>query len=112
MADEGLRLIPITSSGAACSLQAEGQAERIRMFRSFADDLISHDASPGRLELTYAISGTRVEELHDLIAGERLCCSFATFAVTAGSGRATLLITGPQADEFFRFLWDAGNAIG
>ncbi|MEU8181101.1 hypothetical protein AB0B85_01435 [Micromonospora sp. NPDC049044] len=112
MAAENLHFVPITSSGASCSLEAEGKAERFRMLRSFAGDLVSHETGPGRLELTYAIGGTRLEQFRELIEGERRCCSFATFAITADADRATLLITGPEADEFFRFLWDADPAIG
>lgn len=51
----------------------------------------------GELEVRYQPGPDVLSELEDLVADERVCCSFVSWAVTEDSGQPVLRVTAPPS---------------
>ena len=94
----------------ACSLSDEQMRERERtVLASFAEHVLGVEGRDDGCVVTIASSDAALAAASELIAVERRCCPFLTFALKAepGGGPVRLSLTGPEGTREFLAPWVA-----
>lgn len=100
----------MTKIPVACTLSDAEMRERERtVLAVFAAHVLGLEERPDGCVLTIASSDEALAAASELIAVERRCCPFLTFALTAepGGGPVHLSLTGPPGTREFLAPWIA-----
>ena len=98
----------MTSTSIACTLSDAEMRERERtVLAAFAVHVLGIEERPDGCDVTIASSDEALAAVSELIAVERRCCPFLTFALTAdaGGGPVRLSLTGPSGAREFLEPW-------
>ncbi len=83
----------------ACSLTSTEFGDRARQWQAVLDDaLVDRTAIPGGIRLTFVPRRSVVHHLVDLVDGERQCCGWAAWTLTATHDAAVIDVTAATAD--------------
>ncbi len=89
----------------SCALEPSEVTTRVQEWKSLAPARVSYESRPGTVRVRYARSEELRVALERLVQEERVCCSFASFAVRADGDALLLEIAGPPGtDGTFGFL--------
>ena len=80
----------------ACTLDANDGPSRLQRWQHLHQVAVpvAH-LTNGELEVRYQPGPEVLAELQDLVAEERVCCAFVSWAVTEDSGQPVLRVTAP-----------------
>lgn len=81
----------------ACTLGASEGPSRLQRWQHLHEVAIPvAQLTNGELEVRYQSGPGVLAELRDLVAEERVCCAFVSWAVTEDSGQPVLRVTSPH----------------
>ncbi|MDQ2883554.1 MAG: hypothetical protein M3Y48_20955 [Actinomycetota bacterium] len=79
---------------AACTLGSDDGRARLQRWQHLHQIAApTAQLNDGQLEIRYQPAPDVLNELQDLVADERVCCSFVSWAVTEESGQPVLRVT-------------------
>jgi len=95
----------------ACTLDTGERAARGDDWRATIDTgLRDRGAIPGGVRLSFAPDAATAHRLVDLVAGERSCCSWASWTLTATDDATMVEVTAPDdGADALRALFDVTN---
>lgn len=88
-----LTMLPSVGNDLACTLESDDMAGRLVEWQTLAEHSSARSTIDGGIRLTFSIFDLRA--MADLVARERACCSFLSFAIGVSPDGATLDVTGP-----------------
>lgn len=94
----------------ACTLEAEGQAERAVALRNLFAGAERIDELPDGLAVHFDGRSESIRRIGEVVSSERECCRFLRFEMTAEPQRGPLVlkITGPPGTRAFLQTWLEG----
>lgn len=97
-----LRRLPLV----ACSLDADGQRERLGEWAELLAAATTSVPTADGARYSFSSSDELEQQIRALAAAEKACCSFLDFEISRGAETIELTVTSPQAGlEALRFVF-------